>query len=157
MELRRRHPRRQGDIGEAAAIEWLARAGANILIPLFHSPDYDLIADTGEQLLRVQVKTCTSRKHGRWHVNVCTRGGNRSWNGLVKRFDGMRCDYLFVLVEGGRRWFIPSSEVGGRTGILLGGPRYAAYEVDSGSLPSGSRLEVAPPGGAPEWESRAGL
>ena len=87
---------------------------------------------------------------------VCTRGGNRSWNGVVKRFDQRRCDYLFVLVEDGRRWFIPSNEVGGQTGVLLGGPRYAAYEIDSGSLTAGSRLDVSP-GGAPEWESRAWL
>ena len=41
-------------------------------------------------------------------VTVCTRGGNQSWSGLVKRLDPTSCDYLFVLVGDGRRWFIPA-------------------------------------------------
>jgi hypothetical protein len=36
-----------------------------------------------------------------------TRGGNQSWNGLVKCFSASRCGFLFVLVADGRRWFHP--------------------------------------------------
>jgi hypothetical protein len=43
--LRHVHPRRQGDLGEAAAIEWLTRVGAGVFFPLFHSPDVDLVAE----------------------------------------------------------------------------------------------------------------
>jgi hypothetical protein len=46
--------------------------------------------------------------------------------------DASRCDYLFVLVADGRRWFIPSDRVGGGNAILLGGPKYAGYEVKPG-------------------------
>ncbi len=53
--------RQQGDLGEASAIEWLTRQGARVSTPLGHSPDYDLIAEFGERLLRVQVKTSTVR------------------------------------------------------------------------------------------------
>ena len=63
---------------------------------------------------------------------LSTRGGNRSWSGLVKRLDTSCIDYLFVLVADGNRWFIPSSAVGGGSGILLGGSKYADYEVDPG-------------------------
>jgi hypothetical protein len=70
---------------------------------------------------------------------VCTRGGNQSWNKIVKRFGPERCDCLFVLVADGRRWFIPAAEVGGTTAINLGGPHYAAYEIDRGRP-----FEVAP-------------
>ena len=34
-------------------------------------------------------------------------------------------------VGDGRRWFIPSTAVEGGSGLLLGGPKYAAYEVES--------------------------
>jgi hypothetical protein len=129
--LRQAHPRRQGDLGEAAAIAYLANAGANVLVPLFHSPDYDLVADYLGRLLRVQVKTCTHVRDRRFKVALSTRGGNQSWNGTVKRFDAKRCDYLFVLVADGRRWFIPSDRVGGAVTLRLGGPRYARYEVDT--------------------------
>ena len=31
-------PRRQGDLGELSAIEWLAGAGADVFVPLFDTP-----------------------------------------------------------------------------------------------------------------------
>jgi hypothetical protein len=58
-----------------------------------------------------------------WLASV--RGGNQSWTGIVKRMDASRCDYLFVHVGDGRRWFIPSERVEGTTSICLGGPKYA--------------------------------
>jgi hypothetical protein len=64
---------------------------------------------------------------------VCTKGGNQSWSGVVKRLDQSRFDVLFVLVGDGRRWFIPSHAVAGGTGILLGGPRYADFEAEPDS------------------------
>jgi hypothetical protein len=125
-------PRRQGDLGELSAIDWLGSRGYAVYIPLGHSPDIDLIADDGTGLLRVQVKTSAFCRGDRWEVTICTRGGNRSWNGLVKGFTAARCDRLFVLVGDGRRWFIPAREVGGTAKICLGGPRYAHFEVERG-------------------------
>ena len=129
----RRNPRRQGDLGELSAMEWLASKGAHIYVPVGHSPDVDLIAELDGRLLRVEVKTCTrQRQPGRWEVSISTRGGNQSWSGLVKCFDPGRCEFLFVLVGDGRRWFIPATEVEGRHGICLGGEKYAEFEVDRG-------------------------
>jgi hypothetical protein len=51
--------RQQGDLGEASAIEWFTRAGAVVSTPQGHSPVYDLIADFGDQPLRVQAKAST--------------------------------------------------------------------------------------------------
>ena len=125
--------REQGDIGELSAMQWLASVGAKLYIPVGHSPDSDLIAELGGRLLRVQVKTCTCRRANRWDVTICTRGGNQSWNGLVKVLDASRCDYLFVVVGDGRRWFIPSASLGGRSHLRLGGPKYVQFEVEPGS------------------------
>jgi hypothetical protein len=106
-------------------------------VPLGHSPHCDLVAEADGALMRVQVKTCTVFRTGRWEVTLCTRGGNQSWSGLVKRLDPGRIDYLFVLVADGRRWFIPADAIAGGSGILLGGPKYASFEVDVGRpLPS---------------------
>ncbi|HWW89921.1 MAG TPA: group I intron-associated PD-(D/E)XK endonuclease [Solirubrobacteraceae bacterium] len=130
-------PRRQGDLGEFSAIEWLGSRGYGVCFPVGHSPDYDVIADDGEALLRVQVKTSTRYRNDRWEVMLCTRGGNQSWNGVVKLFSASRCDQLFVLVADGRRWFIPAHAVAGGTGVLLGGPKYAEFEIEQGRpLPS---------------------
>jgi Holliday junction resolvase-like predicted endonuclease len=69
-------PRLQGDIGELSAMGWLVRHGAKVFVPLGHSPDVDLVADFGDRLVRVQVKTSTVERHGRWEVTLATRGGN---------------------------------------------------------------------------------
>ena len=100
-------PRLQGDIGELSAMSWLVRHGATVFVPLGHSPDVDLVADFGDRLVRVQ-----------------------SWSGIVKHFDPTQSDFLFVHVGDGRRWFIPSAAVEGRSYIRLGGPKYAAHEVE---------------------------
>jgi hypothetical protein len=129
----RRDPRGQGDQGEASAILWLLELGLPVFMPIGHSPDYDLVTDIGEgRASRVQVKTSSVFRTGRWDVTVCTRGGNRSWSGLVKYLDPSRYDHLFVLVGDGRRWFIPSSEVDGRCGVRLGGPKYERFEIEPG-------------------------
>jgi hypothetical protein len=101
-----------------------------VFLPFGHSPDIDLIADFGDHVSRVQVKTTTVFHKHRWVVSLATRGGNQSWSGLVKYFDASRCDHLFVLASDGRRWFIPARDVEGRCGVLLGGPKYATFEVD---------------------------
>jgi hypothetical protein len=114
-------------------MHWLDSQGYQIWIPLGHSPNVDLLAEgDDERLLRVQVETTTQYRGGRWEVMVCTRGGNRSWNGIVKRFSAKRCDWLFVLVGDGRRWFIPAKAVEGGTHIVLDGPKYAEFEVQRG-------------------------
>ena len=114
-------------------MEWLTTAGALVSRPLFECPDYDLLADFFDgPPWRVQVKTSTCYRNQRFEVTLATRGGNQSWNGLVKRLDESRCDHVFIHVGDGRRWLIPTTDLGGGSGILLGGPKYAAYEVESG-------------------------
>ena len=88
----------QGDLGESIARCWYELHGHVVFIPTGRSPDYDFVADDGERLIRVQVKTSGSvTPYGRWAVSICTRGGNQSWSGLSKRFSADRCDELFVV------------------------------------------------------------
>jgi hypothetical protein len=134
-------------LGELSAMTWLASQGATVSLPVFHCRDYDVIADFGHGLpVRVQVKTGTCFRNGRWEVSVCTRGGNQSWSGLVKRLDPANYDWLFAHVGDGRRWFIPAAAVASGCAVLLGGPKYDAFEVDSGDpLPawSSARMDAA--------------
>jgi hypothetical protein len=114
-------------------MQWLTWAGAVVCKPLFESPDFDLVVAWGERLERVQVKTSTCFRNGRYEVMLATRGGNQSWSGLVKRLDPSRCDALFVHTGSGRRWYIPVSALGGSSGIRLAGPKYSEYEVECGT------------------------
>ena len=58
-------PREQGDWGEMSAMQWLAFAGAQIAVPVGHTPDWDFIADFHGALIRVQSKTCRHYRDGR--------------------------------------------------------------------------------------------
>jgi hypothetical protein len=140
LDLRQANPRRQGDIGEVSAADWLTRSGYGVWIPLGHSPDIDLLAQRGQTILRIQVKTSTIFRNDRFEVSLATKGGSQSWTGRVKNLDPARFDFLFVLVADGRKWFIPAGQIGGRTALLLGGPKYAAFEVDAPS--GGGRIRT---------------
>jgi hypothetical protein len=134
---RRINRRQQGDLGEASAIEWLTSVGATVLLPVGYSPDFDLVAEANGRLLRIQVKTSTQlittpRGHSRCAVALVTAGGNQSWNGVAKRLDPARIDYLFAHTGDGRRWFIPSIALEARNAISLGGAKYSEFEVEPG-------------------------
>jgi Holliday junction resolvase-like predicted endonuclease len=126
------HPRLQGDFGELSAAMWLTSQGARVSRPIGHCPDYDLVVDFGDRLIRVEVKTCTSFRQNRWIASICTRGGNQSWSGFVKRWEADRCEFLFVHVADGRRWWIPSNAIDSRNVVMLGGPKFAEYEIEPG-------------------------
>ena len=114
-----------------SAIEWLTRSGAVVSKPLFHSPDYDLVADMAGRLVRVEVKTSNRLSRvGNWEVAICTRGGNQSWSGVSKLFDSTACDFLFVHVGDGRRWFIPAARIEGTRGIAVGCSKYRDFEIE---------------------------
>lgn len=141
-------PRQQGAIGELSAMQWLAARGALVFAPIGHSPDVDLIALIDGTPLRIEVKTSTNRTRDRWSVQIATSGGNRSWNGTVKRFDPARCEYLFVHVGDGRRWLIPTFALDCATGLTLGGSKYSEFEIDRAD-------PLTPPRGDPPLDSPA--
>ena len=129
----KRDPRGQGDRGEILAAMWFAERGATVFTPFFHtSPHVDFMVEWEGVVERIQVKTTTQFRLKRWEVALCTRGGNQSWNGTVKRLDRTRYDKLFVVVGDGRRWLIPSHEVSGGSGMRLGGPKYEGFELEPG-------------------------
>lgn len=113
-------------------MQWLAWQGASVALPVGNNRHWDVIAELGDRVLRVQVKTSRCFRLGRWQISVATRGGNQSWNGVAKLLDPSRFDYLFVHVGDGRRWFIPAGCLSGGRGLVLGGPKYAEFEVDPG-------------------------
>lgn len=73
------NPRRQGDLGEYSAVEWLGSRGYPVWIPFGHSPDCDLVTEIGGRLVRVQVKTSTLQVKHRFQVALRTNGGNQKY------------------------------------------------------------------------------
>jgi hypothetical protein len=56
---------------------WFASKGATVCWPIGHSPDWDLVVEWNEKLYRVQVKTTTQRRNGRWLTMICTGEATR--------------------------------------------------------------------------------
>lgn len=127
-DIRRDNPRMQGQIGLGDAVGWFAAHGFVVSIPLVDSQRYDLIVDDGEQLQRVQVKTTTvSSPYGVPIVGLKTAGGNQSFT-TRRPFDPTEADVLYVLVEGGRRFVVPTAVIQARITLSLG-DRVRDYEV----------------------------
>ncbi|MGZ8924486.1 MAG: group I intron-associated PD-(D/E)XK endonuclease [Nitrososphaeraceae archaeon] len=103
------------------------KLGYTVLVPLSDSDKYDLIIDTGVSVLKVQVKTSSSkpkvtadRRSGRcrYHVQLCTSGGNTKKHTVQLRQD-YHYDILFVVVETGQCWSIPMSALTANRSIIV--------------------------------------
>jgi hypothetical protein len=104
----KRNTKRIGDISEAQVILALTNMGVDILIPFGENHRYDLVADDGEKLVRIQVKT--GRVRNGVVVYACSsahthRGGrSRPYFGEI--------DYLAVYCPGtGKVYLLPEDEL----------------------------------------------
>lgn len=128
--LKRKNTREQGDIGVAEAISWFVKNGYKISIPISESLDYDLIADLKGKLFKIQVKTSRYTRNGSvYEVSLSTSGGNRSGKNKITFFDERNIDFLFVLLENGKKYLIPKNDLNNKKCIRLGGITYERYEV----------------------------
>lgn len=119
----------QGNVGEAAAILYFTKIGAKVSKPLFENTPYDLIVDDGISLYRVQIKsTSYLSKYDIYQVELRTKGGNTSWNGVIKLADSSGCDKLFVYCSNGDAYLIPVMEFDGQGRISLG-VKYESFRV----------------------------
>lgn len=102
---------KRGDLGEARAAYELMKLGYTISRPLCDSAKYDLLADTGERILKVQCKTSVFKKpSGNYEINLKVSGGNQSRTTIQNRQDG-DYDYLFALTGDDECYFIPRSDL----------------------------------------------
>jgi hypothetical protein len=125
--MEHKNTRKQGDHGLGAAIAYFTKWGWHVSIPLTDNQEYDLIADDGRGLKKVQVKTtrCKQSRSGYYHVDLRTHGGNRTRN-HVKKFDPASVDLLFILTAAETTYLIPCSEITAQTYLELG-PKYDDY------------------------------
>lgn len=129
MDLIQRNSKKQGDVGLACAIWYLSKMGYTICLPLTDSQDYDLLVDINNSIKKVQVKTSRHKHNGKvFEVDLRVKGGNRSGTGIIKKLNKDSIDYLFVLTSDGDKYFIPSENLGGVSGIKLV-ERYNEFKV----------------------------
>jgi PD-(D/E)XK endonuclease len=107
----------QGAVGVAKAVAYYGEQGYAVFVPISDIRRYDLLVDDGSKILRIEVKT-TSSKEG--SIGLRTMGGNQSWNGVIKKISSDDCDRVFLvdLVTGTCKEFL-SSELDGRSSIKI--------------------------------------
>ena len=104
-------------MGVGRAIAFYSAQGYAVFVPVSDISRYDLIVDTGEELLRVEVKTTRQSNND---VGLRTLGGNQSWNGEVKRISSSDCDVVFIvnLNTGTEREFL-AKDLEGRSSVRV--------------------------------------
>jgi hypothetical protein len=101
------------------AATWFALRGCAVSFPT-EPTRYDLLADTPQGIMRVQVKTTTCTHKGGWQVGVGHHPDTHSKkNGYVLAYSPDDID-LFFIVDGDMTiYLIPSTAIAGRVSILL--------------------------------------
>lgn len=129
--LKQKNSKKQGDVGLGVAIGWFTVKGWTVCVPLTDSQDYDLLVDDGEKINRIFVRTTrvkSRNKSGGYCLELRVKGGNLSGKGKVKYFSPELVDYVFALTDSGDKYFIPSSSITAKSGIVLG-KEYQEYLV----------------------------
>jgi hypothetical protein len=107
-----------GDLSEAMVIAVLVRHGYLISIPFGENHRYDLIADDGERLLRIQVKTGRLRD-GIIKFACSSMHYHRRTGRLACRSYFGQIEYLAVFCPGtGKVYLVPESELVATQGHL---------------------------------------
>ena len=100
-----------GDRSEVAVLAALAQRGYLVSIPFGENHRYDLIADDGERLLRIQVKTGRLR-YGSIGFSCCSTHAHRRGGPTALRSYFGQIDYLAVFCpENGKVYMVPESEL----------------------------------------------
>lgn len=97
---------------ELQCITYLHGLGYNISIPFGDNARYDLILDTGEELLRIQIKTASECKdtNDTYLVKTCSTGINLHEN-KIKSYTKDEVEYIGTYINN-KVYLIPISECG---------------------------------------------
>lgn len=129
-EVNERHLR-SAAIGEA--VSWFLQRGYVVSVPLAVT-QYDLITESDDGFVRVQVKTTTRRdRYGRWVAGIERQvyeadvtGTNGARSRRAYRDDEI--DMFFITTGDRSRYLIPLAATGGARTLSLD-DKYAAYKV----------------------------
>ena len=116
-----RNSRKMEDIGLATAIKWFIKSDYAVSTPITSSQQYNIVAEKDNKFYRVQVKTTTFKnRYGTYvaSIKTCDRNG-----AIVKRFDGTKVDFLFIVNAEYEMYLIPTDSSTPGTTISLGKSR----------------------------------
>jgi hypothetical protein len=101
------------------AATWFMLRGCAVSFPA-EPTVYDLLADTPQRIMRVQVKTTTSATKNGWQVGVGHHPDTHSKRkGYVLAYSPDEIDLFFIVDGDMTMYLIPSRAIAGRVSILL--------------------------------------
>ena len=98
----------KGQLVELKVQEELTRYGFDVSIPAYNASKYDLLADTGSELLKIQVKKSIGKSDGRFTFQ-CTTQNVRSSTRAKHKYTSDEIDY-FATVWKDRVYLVPVDE-----------------------------------------------
>jgi hypothetical protein len=117
-----RTTQRKGDIATSQAVATFTARGFDVSIPFTESAAYDLVADDGKQLYRVQCKYAGATRSQVDLRNIHSNSGGY----VVKLVARDAYDWLYILASDGSEYLIPECLYGRRSVNLLPGYRLGA-------------------------------
>lgn len=95
-----RNTQRKGDIAVAQAIATFTRLNYDVALPLTESAAYDLVVDTGTDLVRVQVRYCGDKEVELRRIHSNSTGY------VIKKTRINAYDWLYILKQTGEEYLI---------------------------------------------------
>ena len=117
----------KGQIIELKVQEELLRYGFDISIPSYNASKYDLIADTGTELIRIQIKKSISNSFSSFSF-PCTTQNVRSSTKAKHKYTADEIDY-FATVWNDKVYLIPVDETSAQKTIQFNDETYLAQNI----------------------------
>ena len=117
----------KGQIIELKVQEELLRYGFDISIPSYNASKYDLIADTGQELLKIQIKKSISNSKSSFSFS-CTTQNVKSSTGAKHKYTKEEIDY-FATVWKDKVYLIPVDETSTQNTIQFSDETYLAENI----------------------------
>ena len=117
----------KGNSGLGIAIAYFTSHGYIVSVPLNDTQDYDLIVDTKEMLLKVQVKaTSCKTKYGIYQVSLKSCGGTKGKT--YKTLINTNVHLLFVVTDDLTTYLIPVNFIQNKSTLNLC-KKYEKYKI----------------------------
>lgn len=116
----------------ALASAWFLERGYHVSVPTEPAP-YDLIVESDDGLVRIQVKSTITQEAGRWAVRISRKEyapGVANSGGARRQcvYREGEIDFFFIVTADGSQFLIPLSSTSG-AGHLTLDSKYSAYKV----------------------------
>lgn len=123
------HTTDKGEVARYMTVTHLMKMGYIVSVPLTENSSYDLIADDGQRLYRIQVKKATLHKD-KIKINLYTNNYNKNVEGSIKKYTSNEIDWVIgVYIEENKFYKIDylSKEFDNKSALIL---RLAAPKIN---------------------------